>query len=76
MYLLLGSSSLDLLKQSGETLAGRISYFEMGGPNLHEVGSAMSDLALVYLRKCFADYGVRWRISKAEWSMLRNWRVT
>ncbi len=29
LYLLLGSASLDLLKQSGETLAGRISYLEL-----------------------------------------------
>ena len=29
-YLLLGSASLDLLKQSGETLAGRIAYLELG----------------------------------------------
>lgn len=43
MYLLLGSASLDLLKQSGETLAGRISYFDMGGLNLHEVGEAKGD---------------------------------
>jgi hypothetical protein len=28
-YLLLGSASLDLLRQSGETLAGRISYLEL-----------------------------------------------
>ena len=28
-YLLLGSASPDLLKQSGESLAGRISYFEL-----------------------------------------------
>ncbi|QOX81033.1 ATP-binding protein (plasmid) [Trichlorobacter lovleyi] len=28
-YLLLGSASLDLLKQSGETLAGRITYLEL-----------------------------------------------
>ncbi len=43
LYLLLGSASLDLLKQSGETLAGRISYFEMSGLNLHEVGEARRD---------------------------------
>ncbi len=30
-YLLLGSASLDLLKQSGETLAGRIHYAELAG---------------------------------------------
>ena len=29
-FLLLGSASLDLLKQASETLAGRISYVEMG----------------------------------------------
>lgn len=29
-YLLLGSASLDLLQQSGETLAGRIAYLELG----------------------------------------------
>jgi predicted AAA+ superfamily ATPase len=29
-FLLLGSASLDLLKQSGETLAGRITYLELG----------------------------------------------
>ena len=28
-FLLLGSASVDLLKQSGETLAGRISYLEL-----------------------------------------------
>jgi len=28
-YLLLGSASLDLLKQSGETLAGRVAYLEL-----------------------------------------------
>jgi predicted AAA+ superfamily ATPase len=36
-YLLLGSASLDLLKQSGETLAGRIAYLELAPFNLHEV---------------------------------------
>jgi hypothetical protein len=29
LYLLLGSASLDLLEQSGETLAGRVSYLEL-----------------------------------------------
>lgn len=30
LYLLLGSASLELLRQSGETLAGRISHLELG----------------------------------------------
>ncbi|MBI5910705.1 MAG: ATP-binding protein [Betaproteobacteria bacterium] len=35
-YLLLGSASLDLLKQSGETLAGRIAYLELAPFNVLE----------------------------------------
>jgi uncharacterized protein len=42
-YLLLGSASLDLLKQSGETLAGRIAFLELGPLNLPEVGTASAD---------------------------------
>lgn len=37
-YLLLGSASLDLLKQSGETLAGRVSYLELSPFDVLEVG--------------------------------------
>lgn len=36
-YLLLGSASLDLLKQSGETLAGRITYLELAPFNVIEI---------------------------------------
>lgn len=42
-YLLLGSASLELLKQSGETLAGRISYVELNPLNVLEVGEQASD---------------------------------
>ena len=42
-YLLLGSASLDLLKQSGETLAGRITFLELGPLNLLEVGATSAD---------------------------------
>jgi uncharacterized protein len=38
-YLLLGSASLDLLKQSGETLAGRIAYLELFPFTIMETGS-------------------------------------
>jgi predicted AAA+ superfamily ATPase len=37
-YLLLGSGSLDVLQQSGETLAGRIAYLELGPLNILETG--------------------------------------
>ena len=42
-YLLLGSASLDLLQQSGETLAGRIAYLELGPLNVQETGEALTD---------------------------------
>ncbi|MEQ9489542.1 MAG: ATP-binding protein [Alphaproteobacteria bacterium] len=35
-FLLLGSASIDLLKQSGESLAGRIAYVELGPLNVRE----------------------------------------
>ncbi|MCY4049427.1 MAG: ATP-binding protein [Hyphomicrobiales bacterium] len=37
-FLLLGSASMDLLRQSSESLAGRIGYVEMGGLNALETG--------------------------------------
>jgi len=36
-FLLLGSASMDWMRQSSESLAGRISYLEMSGLNLTEV---------------------------------------
>lgn len=39
-YLLLGSASLDLLQQSGETQAGRIAYLELGPLNVPGTGTA------------------------------------
>ena len=42
-FLLLGSASLDLLQQSGESLAGRISYLELGPFNAMETPSSHLD---------------------------------
>lgn len=42
-YLLLGSASLDLLKQSGETLAGRIAYLELSPFNVLETQAHPAD---------------------------------
>ncbi len=42
-YLLLGSASLDVLQQSGETLAGRIAYLELGPLNVLETGQSAQD---------------------------------
>lgn len=38
-YLILGSASRDLIRQSSESLAGRISYLEIGGFSLELVGA-------------------------------------
>jgi hypothetical protein len=38
-FLLLGSASMDLMRQSSESLAGRISYIEMGGFNAIELAN-------------------------------------
>lgn len=35
-YLILGSASRDLIRQSSESLAGRIAYYELGGFSLHD----------------------------------------
>jgi hypothetical protein len=42
-YLLLGSASLDLLRQSGETLAGRIAYRELTPFTVLEIPPAQHD---------------------------------
>jgi predicted AAA+ superfamily ATPase len=52
-YLLLGSASLDLLQQSGETLAGRIAYLELGPLNVLETRSEQSDT--LWLRGGFPE---------------------
>lgn len=38
-YLILGSASRDLIRQSSETLAGRIGYFNLAGFRIDDVGS-------------------------------------
>ena len=42
-FLFLGSASLDLLRQSGETLAGRVAYYELHPLNVREVGTERLD---------------------------------
>lgn len=43
-YLLLGSASLDLVNQAGESLAGRISYLEMGPVTARELPNHPDEL--------------------------------
>jgi predicted AAA+ superfamily ATPase len=42
-FLMLGSASIDLLRQSGESLAGRIAYLELGPIDILEAGADRSD---------------------------------
>ncbi len=68
-YLLLGSASLDLLKQSGESLAGRVSYLELQPFDLLEVATSPAEQDRLWLRGGFPDsflasadgLSMRWR---------------
>jgi len=67
-FLVLGSASIDLLKQSSESLAGRIRYLELAPLDAGEVGSERLDR--LWLRGGFPDSlladsdaaSVRWRL--------------
>lgn len=52
-FLLLGSASMDLLRQSGESLAGRIGYVEMTPIDATEV--AHDELNMLWIRGGFPD---------------------
>jgi predicted AAA+ superfamily ATPase len=49
-FLLLGSASMDLMRQSSESLAGRISYIEMAGLNLAEIDGNQHERQTLWLR--------------------------
>ena len=54
-FLILGSASIDLLRQSGETLAGRIGYVDMGPFCVLEVVKGRQDLDRLWVRGGFPD---------------------
>jgi len=55
-FLFLGSASMDLLRQSSESLAGRISYIEMSGLNLLEVPAEKpADIQKIWYRGGFPE---------------------
>jgi predicted AAA+ superfamily ATPase len=68
-FLVLGSASLDLLKQSSESLAGRIAYKELSGLIVSEINQADQDQ--LWLRGGFPDSflarndqaSLRWRMN-------------
>lgn len=54
-FLLLGSASMDLMRQTSESLAGRISYIEMSGLNVAEINGNPQDRRTLWLRGGFPD---------------------
>ena len=56
-YLLLGSASMEMLKQSGETLAGRVSYLELSPFDITEVKKTFDGVEnRLWLRGGFPDF--------------------
>jgi predicted AAA+ superfamily ATPase len=54
-FLILGSASMDLLRQSGESLAGRIAYIDMGPFDVREVEQSREALMTLWLRGGFPE---------------------
>ena len=54
-FLILGSASIDMLRHSGETLAGRIAYIDMVPLSALEVDSTPSSRERLWLRGGFPD---------------------
>ena len=54
-FLLLGSASLDLMRQSGETLAGRVAYLDIAPLNMVEALAAGIQSDALWLRGGFPD---------------------
>lgn len=54
-FLVLGSASTSLLRQSGESLAGRIEYVELGPFNVLETGEGEDTVDRLWLRGGFPD---------------------
>jgi len=70
LYLLLGSASFSMLRQSGETLAGRVSYLELNPFDVLEIGDGRADIDRLWVRGGFPDSflasddsrSIRWRL--------------
>ncbi len=54
-FLLLGSAALDLMRQSSETLAGRVAYLDIAPLDIGETGAAGIDPTTLWLRGGFPD---------------------
>src|SRR5690606_17189012 len=54
-FLILGSASMDLLKQSGESLAGRIEYVELNPLDVLETAPDTESVRTLWVRGGFPD---------------------
>ena len=54
-FLILGSASIDLLRQSGESLAGRIAYVELPPLTALEIDAQRPALEQLWLRGGFPE---------------------
>jgi predicted AAA+ superfamily ATPase len=54
-FLILGSASIELLRQSGESLAGRIEYVELGPLDVTEIESDAEHVTNLWVRGGFPD---------------------
>jgi uncharacterized protein len=54
-FLMLGSAAPELLRQSGETLAGRIAYVDLGPLGALEVGGGAAETGRLWVRGGFPD---------------------
>lgn len=54
-FLLLGSAALELMRQSAETLAGRVAYLEMGPVDVLEADAASIDAQTLWVRGGFPE---------------------
>ncbi len=54
-FLILGSASVDLLRQTGETLAGRIAYIDLAPLSALEIGDTRMARERLWLRGGFPD---------------------
>lgn len=69
-FLILGSASLDLIRQSSESLAGRITYLELTPFLLDEIGGPQKNIRSLWLRGGFPrsylaendDASFEWRL--------------
>jgi predicted AAA+ superfamily ATPase len=52
-FLLLGSASVELIRQSSESLAGRLAFVELGGLTVPEAGEALGEQ--LWIRGGFPD---------------------